>query len=527
MTRRGITGLIVGALLAVPAAAAAQNLYFIPETTYGFGVDTAFTIPVGGTRRVQLYGNVSGGVSSYSVTVFFDTTRLRLVRADSVPGYGLPAPTVTPVANGVTLTATGSGTGFSSYIAMLELEMKASAATGSLLSLRVNQWLTQAGAPAPATGLRTDLLNTCLARALWGDPDSSLTVTGRDALIALTSAVGLPVGGFDLSLADVDDDLAVTSRDALLMLSYAVGGTLYYYYYERTGVPRAAACAPLAGVPSAMAFIRDDATNGTLYRVAAGDTVAVLVGSPTQFGDVSQFARWSPDGTTILGTAYVPTPTNYYYEPVAVNVGTLAQDTLARTSSYDGGGTYSPSGAQLAFFSDRPGSGSSYLWLMAANGANPVQAQSAATVTNYTTTNPAWSPDGQRIAFTGYPVGAGTSGLMSLRVDSGAVREEFPRSTSYPPLHPSWSPAGDSLLFQANSRLYRVAAPDTATVPREAVSLAGTLNWPSWTAAGIVFRRNQSTSTPTTYDYYLRQPDGRILRIFRAAGTVDIGASFR
>jgi WD40-like Beta Propeller Repeat len=522
MTRRWMSGLIVGALLAVPAAAAAQNVYFIPETTYGFGVDTAFTIPVGGTRRVQLYANVSGGVSSYSVTVFFDTTRLRLVRADSVPGYGLPSPTVTPIANGVTLTATGSGSGFSSYVAMLELEMKASATTGSLVSLRVNQWLTQAGAPAPATGLRTDLLNTCLARALWGDPDSSLTVTGRDALIALTSAVGLPVSGFDLSLADVDDDLAVTSRDALLMLSYAVGGTVYYYYYERTGVPRAAACAPLAGVPSAMAFIRDDATNGTLYRVAAGDTVAVLVGSPTQFGDVSQFARWSPDGATILGTAYVTTLSNY--DLVAVDVGTLAQDTLARTSSYDGGGTYSPSGAQIAFFSLRS---ASYLWLMDANGANPVQAQSAATVTNYNTTNPAWSPDGQRIAFTGYPVGAGTSGLMSLRVDSATVREEFPRSTSYPPLHPSWSPAGDSLLFQANARIYRVAAPDTATVPREAVSLSGTLNWPSWTAAGIVFRRNQSTSSPTTYDYYLRQPDGRILRIFRAAGTVDNGASFR
>jgi hypothetical protein len=523
MIRRLIPVLVAGAALGGPPPAAAQNLYFIHETTYGFGVDTAFAVPVGGTRKLYLYANVPGGVSSYSVTVFFDTTSFRVVRADSVPGYGMPSPSVTSIINGVTLSATGTGTSGGLYVANLELEAKATAPTGSLLSIRVNQWLSQAGAQAAHTNLRTDLMNACLARVLWGDPDSSRTITGRDALIALTSAVGLPVTGFDLTVADVDDDLAVTSRDALLMLSYAVGGTIYYYYYERTGIPKAGPCAPLAGVPSAMVFIRDDATNGTLYRVAAGDTVAVPVGSPTRFGDVPHFARWSPDGSKILGTAYVPAQ-NYYYDLIAVDVATLAEDTLARLPNYDGGGTYSPDGSRIAFFSDRS---ANYLWLMDANGANPVQAQSSYVVTNYTATNPAWSPNGQRIAFTGYPVGAGTSGLVSLRVDSGTVRDEFPRSASYSPLHPSWSPAGDSLVFQASSRIYKISAPDTATVPVEAVSVSGTLNLPSWTAAGIVFRRNQGASTPTTYDYYVRRPDGRILRIFRADGTADVGASFR
>lgn len=528
---RRVTLALAAAAFVVPATpAAAQNVYLFPETTYGFGADTAFAMALGGTRKATLYGSVSGGVSSYSVTIFFDTTRLRIARADSVPGYGLPSPTVTPIANGATLTAAGTGVGFGAYLATLELEMKATAATGTLLSLRVNQWLNQAGAPVAASGLRTDLLNACLSRVLWGDPDSSLTVTGRDALIALTSAVGLPVTGFDLSVADVDDDLTVTSRDALLMLSYAVGGTYYYYYYyERTGVPKAAACAPQIGVPSDMVFIRDDATNGTLFRVAAGDTVATAVGSTTPFGDVSHFARWSPDGTRVLGTTYTP---SFYYEPVAVDVGTLVQDTLARTTSYDGGGTYAPDGTRIAFFSDRSvagcaaAQGGCYLWVMDATGANPARMQTSTTVASYTSTNPAWSPDGQRVAFTGYQTCC-TSGLWSVQVDNGTVRLEFPISSSYQPIHPSWSPAGDSLLFQANSRLYAVAAPDTATAPREAVSLASGMDLASWTPAGIVFRRLQGASSPTTWDYYIRQADGRILKVFQAAGTRDVGASFR
>jgi hypothetical protein len=120
-----------------------------------------------------------------------------------------------------------------------------------------------------------------------------------------------------------------------------------------------------------------------------------------------------------------------------------------------------------------------------------------------------------------------TNALWSVGVrgaDSGNVRLEFPVSASYSPIHPAWSPAGDSLLFQASNRLSVTASPEATATPQRVAALSvGSQDWPSWTSAGIVFRWVRGA----TYDYYLRQPNGRILRIFRAAGGADYGGSFR
>ena len=63
----------------------------------------------------------------------------------------------------------------------------------------------------------------CPARGLWGDIDGDGNANSRDALIALSNAVGLNVGAFDIGLGDVDGNGATNARDALVILSNAVG----------------------------------------------------------------------------------------------------------------------------------------------------------------------------------------------------------------------------------------------------------------------------------------------------------------
>jgi len=64
----------------------------------------------------------------------------------------------------------------------------------------------------------------CAARGLWGDPDVDGNVGSRDALLALSNAVGLDMSAFpNIALADVDTSGTADARDALVILSYAVG----------------------------------------------------------------------------------------------------------------------------------------------------------------------------------------------------------------------------------------------------------------------------------------------------------------
>lgn len=63
----------------------------------------------------------------------------------------------------------------------------------------------------------------CVAQGRYGDVNHDGAVNSGDALVALSAAVGLDVGSYDVALGDVSGDGKTDTRDALVMLSVAVG----------------------------------------------------------------------------------------------------------------------------------------------------------------------------------------------------------------------------------------------------------------------------------------------------------------
>jgi hypothetical protein len=487
-------------LALAPGAAAAQTVSFY------LGSDSVLPVLTGATRTIQLQVNGGAGVSAYNLTLFLDTNRVKVTAVDTVPGgYGLPVPTLVPGADSVVLNAAGTGsTAYAVPIANVTFSMDAAATEGSLVSLRINSLTLGDGVTSGLPGHRTGLLNVCQATRMLGDVTGERVVNSRDALIALTAAVGLPATGFDVPAGDADQDGQVTSRDALLILSYGIGISTGLSDLG-FGIP--AACAPLTVAPDSLLFLR----SGVVYEIAKNDSIPTLL--PLTPYPYYYPARWSPDGSSIL---YAANTSQGYVNIFRANAAGTVVDTLTRGTWWDAGADWSPDGTRITFVSGRTTPAS--VWVMDANGANPVQLTANVTANPYAPV--AWSPDGTRIAFVACQT-CTYYGLWVVNVDGTGLTEVVPESAAQSPGQPEWTPGADSIYYEAASPGYVRVVPmvpgDTGQV---AARLDGNAYHPTVSSAGRAFQ----SSIEYPYDFFLRRAtDGRYLRLVRGDATNSDG----
>ncbi len=179
--------------------------------------------------------------------------------------------------------------------------------------------------------------------------------------------------------------------------------------------------------------------------------------------------------------------------PTRLTDGRARSDRLPRsTHVYDTDPAWSPDGVKIAFISNR--NSTFALYTMSADGSN-VQVV-IDTVAN--PSSPAWSPDGSKIAFTGgvpfavepnnpftdiYAINADGTALTKLTADSGLNS------------HPSWSPDGRQIVFGSNrdpdgrEKIWVMNADGTGQ--RRLTNIHDTSNplfygdrWPSWSPDG-------------------------------------------
>jgi hypothetical protein len=502
--------LLAAMLLAFGTASAAAQTgsrLFIQFLSNG---DTVFTVPDGGVVTLEVQSSYDGlgqGVDTFALRIDFDPARFSYVSAVKLcTDIAVPLNVSIGASSVDVSTASCNSFYYGESLFRITFQLAPGVTDGSWFSLRPLSVVGNGGTDRTLDAT-SDVAQACHATGLWGDLDGDGRVNSRDALAALSRAVGLPVPGtFDVDgRGDVDADGQVTSRDALAMLSAAIELPTYGF---RVGLGIVDRCAPQVLLPRTLYFSRggpnpgEPGVSGLSVR-AAFDSAVVIAGDSSETFLYNQWRpRVSPDGNGVLFVCDHP----YYFYPGICKANADGSNPVHLTPAFnsDVSADWSPDGSQIVFL--RNGA----VWLMDADGANPGQAPGAP---SFGVTSVSWQPQaGSRII--AYVNSNGYGEIHTTNVDVGGdiVVRSFTCCAVTSPRWLDWNPAGDSLAFDTSvdgySTIATVPATAGAALDVRVAWARGYAQHPAWTDQGILF-----DGPFTSYRLFLLRPDGAIVQV--------------
>jgi len=184
---------------------------------------------------------------------------------------------------------------------------------------------------------------------------------------------------------------------------------------------------------------------------------------------------------------------------------------LTNDDAADEDPAWSPDGTRIAF--TREGN----LFIMNANGSNVVQKTFTSDVWK-----PAWSPDGNKMAFTDIYTEYGWGVIMVMDLTNGAVSELLYTAGEYVFPTPSWSPDGTKIAFESDmvratgrSAVFTISPEDSGLTGLTPFSYSFLLN-PSWSPDGMKLSvTSYSETNPNTESIAVMNADGTGLTIIK------------
>ena len=209
-----------------------------------------------------------------------------------------------------------------------------------------------------------------------------------------------------------------------------------------------------------IAFVSDRDRNDEIYVM---DDDGKNQRNLTNHPDSDYSPSWSPDGTRIvfMSDRDGPVPKGGglpTFEIYVMDADGGNQQRLTNHPRHDGNPAWSPDGKRIAFTSDRDGHvhaihgwPTSEIYVMDANGGN----QQGLTNNLNDDRQPAWSPDGKRIVFSAERDGHFIADFVNFEIylmDANGGNQQRLTENRKNDWFPSWSPDGERIAFSSDRK---------------------------------------------------------------------------